>query len=30
VPLYAEGEVSNEHLALVVAALDERPVDEGR
>lgn len=30
VPLYAEGEVSNEHLALAIEALDEDPADEAR
>lgn len=30
VPLYAEGEILDEHVTLVVAALDEDPADEGR
>lgn len=30
VPLYAAGEVLQEHLALAVGALDEDPADEGR
>lgn len=30
VPLYAEGELSNEHIALAIEALDEDPADEAR
>lgn len=30
VPLYAEGEVLDEHVTLIVAALDEDPANEGR
>lgn len=30
VPLYAQGQVSPQHRALAIAALDEDPADEGR
>jgi len=30
VPLYAEGEVTDEHLALAYATLDEDPAKDGR